>query len=1839
MVSKISRKAVLITAAVLAVIGLASWGVWWYFFSGWQLRAVEDEETAYILRVEGPEDTRLVDGKPVPDSVRVFYDMPVARADLIGRRIDKGIGIHPEIKGEWSFTGDSVLTFTPETDWLPGTEYKVSLDSNIFSPEIEVKDTGFSFMSPAFDGRVAEQSFYEDARDSRKKYATADFRFNYPVDPESMSKNIKISSTSGRKYDFESKLYDNGYALHVQTGPLQIAKDEDFITIQVDGLDNAVNKKALPEVLSARVKVPSVETFFKLNSLKVSVVHNEQNDGRPEQILFVGFSTRVSPSELKTKLSLQYSPEPCYKLRKKIQEKQAGTQVGTKALPLMEIPGNDDTAAKTLMFKFDETRREGCLIASVAPGVRSVEGFELTKAYTEFLEIPNYPLEAGIVFDGAVMPLKGSRSVAFVSRGVDQLNVKVARINSKNLNHLVTQTSGDFAHPLFRNYNFTQDNISEVFEEKLSVRVSHPAEPNYASLDLNKYFENNKGVFLLKVQGQSGKNNFSPEDSRLVVITDLGIVVKENLDGSRRIFVSDISKGGPAENALVEVLGKNGLPVLSRQTDSSGMAEIPDLRDFINDKEPVVYKVSLNDDVSFIPVWRADRRLDYSRFDVGGEYDGTSAPDSLKAFMFSDRGIYRPGETAEFGIMIRRKDLSAPANLPFVVEVRNPSGDIVSSRRFVSGALGFSEYEMKLSPTALTGNYSLTLYSEEKDGKRFIASTDFRVREFTPDTLRINAEWHNFKHKGWFSGDELTAAVSLYNLYGNPAAGNRLKASYRLMPSGFSFPEYQGYVFRDPLQNTDKPLRTYDDVLPETQTDTAGNGKLNINFADFERGTYRLSLLVEGLEQGGGRGVGTLLSALVSPNRRLIGWKTDSDLEYVHKNSQHHVDFIAIDNHLRQIDGTDLFLSSYRRKYVSTLVEMPNGTYRYQMVPKNQELFRRPWEIAAAGTPVELDTSAAGDYFLAVENAEGALLAKVPYTVAGNSDMGYGIDKEAGLEIKLDRKEYKAGDEIKMQISAPYKGYGLITIERDRVLAHKWFKAETSSFAEKIRLPENVEGNAYINVALFRDINAREIFQPPLSYGIVPFAVNKDEHRLKINLNTPETVKPGEDLVVRYTTPEASKVIIYGVDEGILQYGGYRLPSPLDRFMPVKALQVSTLQIMDLIMPDIRFLQTLRAPGGDSGYGAETLAGHLNPFARRQNKPVAFWSGVLDASAGENEYVYKVPETFSGEIKVMAVGLSETRFGSTSKAVTVRGDFALIPSGAFNVSPGDEFVIGLSVGNLVKNSENAYPVNVSVDPGAAFEVIGDSSRKLTLAEQGSGLVSFRLRALPKLGAHEIRFSAVVEQDTARRASLPYSLSIRPAAPFRTNVVLGYEKSKLKLKDFAENLYPEYRRQMVTASSSPLVLAQGLIEYLNKFPHACTEQTVSKIFPVMEVFFKYPELVKKIDVYALFDNAMGILRTRQTLSGGFRSWDMPGLPVDRFDSVYAAHFMVEAKKKGFNVPENMLQKALDYARIQAAAAPSGIDDIVPAYAAYVLVLNGDTAGNYLRNLEDYYQKTYPKKWKQSLAASFMASSYALLQDKTKAGKLSGRFEAEKVPPEFVAMDIYLRAAHFAENFSGLDKKETELLLRPLTEGRYNTVISAYSVLALNAAGRSENDKNISFSAKPVEYTPFPGVSFLPSTRELTVSSPEPFYYAVSQEGYSAAETISPLSDGLEIYQEITDKDNNIVSAAKTGDELTVKIRYRSKNGEYVNDVALVSMLPGCFEVVSENIDDAAAVDSADIREDRVVVYTTAAPDYRELSYRVKVVAEGNFVVPPLYAEALYNPLLRANTAGGAFNAAK
>jgi len=251
----------------------------------------------------------------------------------------------------------------------------------------------------------------------------------------------------------------------------------------------------------------------------------------------------------------------------------------------------------------------------------------------------------------------------------------------------------------------------------------------------------------------------------------------------------------------------------------------------------------------------------------------------------------------------------------------------------------------------------------------------------------------------------------------------------------------------------------------------------------------------------------------------------------------------------------------------------------------------------------------------------------------------------------------------------------------------------------------------------------------------------------------------------------------------------------------------------------------------------------------------------------------------------------------------------------------------------------------------------------------------------------------------------------------------------------------------------------------------------------------------------------------------------------------------------------------------------------------------------------------------------------------------------------AQYVYLLANHFPDRLKALQGKGIRELVAPVFGGRYNTIGASYTMLALAAYGKAVEsntaDGKIAIGelladgvkqALAVQRQPF--VSATPSVQAqaVTLSGESPFFYQVSQAGFELGMTKQAISQGLEVQRDYLDSEGHEVKQLAQGQEVTVRLRIRSLESAQVDNVAVIDLLPGGFEVLRDSVPREARewlADYVDIREDRVIFYGSFSSRVTELQYRAKLTAAGRFMVPPAYAESMYNRSVHARSLSDEF----
>jgi uncharacterized protein YfaS (alpha-2-macroglobulin family) len=1877
------RQTAVLATATMLLLG-AAYGGWRWYES--RPRPVETQFT-----VTSPGLTCYA-CEPVgkPDPLLVRFDSSAAPLAQTGKDLDPQAGavrMTPAMNGVWHWDSDRVLRFQPAQDWPIGSRFSITLARRgSVAPHIRLKDYAFTFETPPFRARLGETEFHQDPVVATDKKVVVTVTFTHPVDPERFEKRVSLTLFERVTDTMEKErgktaftvLYDkqrlNAY---IHSSQLAVPDKRGRLAIRIEpGVRAARGGNETDAQLTANVNVPGLYSL-EVDRVGLEVARDEREE--PSQVLVISMSQSVLERDMPRSVHAWRLParHPDPRLQAQFEQYSHGkpyrwSEVNVTSdilessteLPLSQIPGEREHYE---LHSFRHNAAPGeYLYIKVDRGLRSFGGYILGETFEGVYEVPQYPGELHIAQQGSLLALSGEKALTVLTRGVAAIHVEAGRLLPLQIQHLVSQTQGAFGAPVFKSWNFDAADITERLTETITLPRLEPGTAHYTAIPLARYLSHDptdhRGIFFMRVQAWDTVHARPSEeplnDTRLIVLTDLGLLAKKSLDGSRDVFVQSIHSGEPLADVRVEILGRNGLPVLTATTDADGHVHFPDLRSFKREQQPVLYLAHRGADSSFLPIEDRDRRLDLSRFEVGG-VDNRVDKGTLSAYLFSDRGLYRPGEEIRAGVIVRTQDWKGSMQgIPLRLGITDPRGVLIRSERFTPGAAGFAEIRQATRVSSPAGNYTLSISIVHPQGNvDLIGSTTVQVRDFLPDRLRMSTHFSTEVSEGWVSPEGLQARIDLQNLFGTPAAHRRVTAHLTLSPAFAAFSGYPGYQFYDPQA----ARQGFEETLAPGTTNDAGEAAFDLNLQRFARATYRVVVDTEGFEADGGRGVGSAAAQLVSNMPYLVGWKADGDLGYVSRDARRAASFIAIDPRAHQTEAGHLKLVRLETRYLSTLIRQNNGTYRYESRRKDVVLDEREITLPKTGLTLPLESANPGYFAYVITDSAGERLARMEYHVAGDANLTRALEKDAQLEIALARTDYSAGDEIEMQIQAPYTGAGLITIERDRVYAWHWFRTSTTSSTQKIKLPAGIEGNAYVHVAFVRDPGSEEIYTSPLSYGVRPFSINLDARRTAIRLDVPARVKPGNTLEIGYSTRRPARIVVFAVDEGILQVAGYHTPDPLSHFFQKRSLEVTTSQILDLIMPEFRRGDLGAAPGGDQG---SAIGRHLNPFQRKGDKPVVFWSAILDSDSTPRELEYAVPDYFNGTLRVMAVAVADEAIGVAESRTLVRGDFVLSPNAPTTVTPGDELEVSVGVANNLAGSGAAAELTVSLETGAALQIVGEASRTLTISENHESSVHFRVRTLDRLGAVKLEFSVASGVVAARRR---IDLSVRPATPYMTSLAAGSMKRGSKDVELGRDLYPEFRSLEASTSRVPLALAHGLVTYLANYPYACTEQIVSQAMPALLLAdrpeFGYVRAQPGASLEGLIDE----LRVRQNDAGAYKLWP-GGSTVVEFVSLYAQHFLIEATGHGNAVPASLIESGNAYLRAIAIRDGNNLaDERNSAYAIYLLTRQGQVMSAQASALRKRLTERYRGQWEQDIAAAWLAASFELMRQDDDAAKAIApmRFAVPLQPEVYddaMTRDgflLYLLSKHFPERLAAIPPAALENLATRINQNVFHSLSAGTTLLALDAyitATHADSDPQIGISelvrnggtVRPLRLPEglMPKVHFSGEARGLrfTSSSDLNAFYLVNQSGFDRTPPHEAIVKGFEILREYTDEAGHRLTQVRMGDQVNVHLRFRAiQDHTTVAAVALVDLLPGGFELVIPQGESGlcsfcsgngtANLSYADPREDRVVFYGTLTSDVQEIVYRIKATNIGTYTIPPAFGEAMYDRSLLARSVAG------
>lgn len=1793
-----------------------------------------------------------------------------------------GVVMTPSVPGSWRWTGPTSLHFSPQKQLQAGTVYSIDLSGLRIPQRISAAPLRLRYQTQPQGVSFQRETIWIDPAARGTHAVSIPVQFVWPVDTSGIERRTTLTpsgAATGLAFGPLRFVWNENRDQAVISAPIASLSGENTpAVLKISGMPAFIMKnngtRNFPDAAAkAASRSFTVSGSSRLMQIKDITLRKDFDSGlNTRYVLELKTSLHVRPADLEKFLDITELPARI--------DSSAVSDTDWSKMP--SLSANDFKNGKKLTpvlltssepssrFVYTIPAESGRYIAILLKnGLPSTSGLTLAAPYLRVIQAPDMGSGLSFLQPGSILTLSGSKKLDIYAMGLDEIRWKARRVR---LPFLAMLTKNIF---LEENGSSDAEDItalSETVEGRISVPVGPQGRAAFPRLDLAPLIggsnDDVRGVMQIALEGyRSGRKEASV--SRFVLVSDIGLVAKRTADGSYQVFCQQLSNGTACQGATVSLLAANGTALATAKTNSTGLAVFPKVPSGPDAGSPAAVTAENGSDLAWLSLRDKSRTLDMSAFETSGRH---AVGDGLIASVFTQRGMYMPGETLHFGTVIRRFDWQPlPAELPLEAVLTSPTGIVLQKTKIVPGTDGLAEISWDSPSDCATGTYRLDIQlpsgrGSGEDGK-ILGSCSTRIEEFEPDTLAMQTEFAPSRPKGWVRTDssapKSSVSVSLSTLYGTAAAGHSVHTSLTATPARLHFKGFENYTFFDatpPLSET----RTQELAAAVTDSD----GKVNISLpVSGYRGTFSGSVQLEGFEAAGGRGVTRRIDSLFSPLAVILGYrpvKSANNLGCLMQNAEAGLHFIALDNNLSNVVLQDVTVAFANRRYVNSLVVDARGEYHYDDTPVDSPISSKTAAVTENGLDVALDTSRPGDFLLTLKDKNGTILASVPYTVAGNDltlpqgETGTAGLAKSDLRLILDKKDCRPGETLKMHLSLPYEGTGLITIERDTVLAHKWFQAKAGETIQEITVPENFEGRGYVSVLFNRSQSSSALAMKPMVYAAAPFLCGMAARDMGLSLSVPETVLPGSTLGIRVKAAHPGRVVLFAVDEGILSLTGFASPNPLNDLLADRSLDTVTAQAFDLLMPDHARLQG-RIPafgGGMSSPGGR----FLNPFRRRSEPPFAFWQGIADVSPDGTVVNVPVPAYLSGRIRVMAVGSActpEKRLlaGSARSESAVRGSLIMHPVLPLAAAPGDAFKGAVIVSNTLPGSGNAR-VHVTIAPEKGLTLNGRTEADLTIPENGEAVVPFEAQAADILGPTGITFKASATGSGHPEAVRRQELSVRPGTVRRITESTGKPQGSMDIQ-VSRSIYPFDAANTLTVSQGPVAAFRAVVSKLNGYPYSCTEQLISRAFPYVSALGS-PRLTALLPsrdsdpastrkaMEKEIQSAVQAIRRSFESESGVSLW--PNMPPNDFVTVYAGDFLISLRDHGREVP-GLTESVLDCLEHLAGRESNDLQDArIKAYACWVLLRSGRIMTQEISRLRTWLNQ-YAPQWKDDVTAVLLADclwKLRLFRDAQtlmpKTIRLQNYDRSELFTPAVaLAITTAVRGAAPWNAFGGAPFDD--LLARALSPSCTTTALAltarALSVQTLPSEGASnirlscvDGDSSTSMQSSDIL-----AELNAPLCRKFRIDAPGSLgklFWHLTTSGFDRTPPVNS-EHGISVSRRYLNTVGEPIEKARVGDVITVEIRARASKS--IRNAAMVDLLPGGFEQILDErgrpVSQGSSPDHAERREDRTLLFTKLDTNECVYTYRVRAVTAGRFLIPSLSAEAMYQPELNGTSGGG------
>ncbi|MEL1266195.1 alpha-2-macroglobulin [Pseudoxanthomonas putridarboris] len=1521
---------------------------------------------------------------------------------------------------------------------------------------------------------------------------------------------------------------------------------------------------------------------------------------------------------------------------------------------------------KGLVLRFPSVEAAKDYQVALRAGLSAADGTRLGQDDTRKVHTGEVDPAVGFASQGSVLPARESRGLPVVSINVPEVDVEFLRVGEKQLPKFFSEYQrggrrGSWDLDSDYGDNTPLGKLAEPVYLNRFVLGGKPNERVLTYLPIQDIRELQDPGLYFAVMKRTGK--YSGEfETAFFTVSDIGLHTRAYKD---KLFVhtAALRDGAAIGGVELRVLDARGEPVLTGKTDGNGNA----LLNYTLDAGHVLVAMR-GKDVSMLPFNQP--ALDLSEFTVSGREQAW-----FDVFAWSGRDLYRPGETVRISALLRDNDgkpVAAPkeGSQPVFLRLKQPDGKVFRETRLQPGEQGYFSFEQAIPQEAPTGRWQVE-FRTDPASKEAVQGMTLRIEEFLPERMKLDLESAQAALR---PGEPLKLSATAAYLYGAPAAGNRFTAKLAVAVEQHPLEQLPGYFFGDPTMELPREAK---DIIDTTLGDD-GVLKEDIALPAEAKPRSTIAAIVSGsVYETGGRTVNRTLKRVMWPADTLVGIRPlFDDKDGADANANAGFELVRVDAAGKPRPGQGLKATLVRelRDYHWNYSE--DGGWDYDFTRRFENKETKTLDVGATAAKIDFPVEW-GEYRLDVFDPATGLTTRYPFRAGWSwDDQNRGLDARPDkVKLSLDKTAYRAGDTLKVVVTPPHAGKGLLMVESDRMLYVQAIDAKPGSTFSIPVTKDWERHDVYVTTLVFRGGSAPSKITPARAVGVAHVPMDRRDRRVAVGLSVPAQMRPEQDLPVTVSVPElagqSAHVTVSAVDVGILNITRFPVPDANAQFFAQRRLGVDAYDIYGRVIESFEGGSARMRFGGDMALAALPQA--KRPTSRVQT--VDLFSGPVKLDAKGNARVaLKVPD-FNGTLRVSAMVYSDTRYGNRDRETLVRAPIVAEASLPRVLAPGDRSTVTLDVQNFTGKPGD---FKVQVDGEGPLN-IAEGGRNATLAADGKRTLSFPISAGEGYTTAKVR---VRVEGNGFKVDRRYDVPVRAGWPsvLRSQTRVLDELAPVEMgAGFADGLMSGSVTARMTVSALPPIPFASALQGALEYPYGCAEQTTSKGYAALELDDATAKLLGVTGLDAKkrrerMEGAFGRLASMQVANGHFSMWGNddyvnPGL------TPYIAEFLLDAREGGFAVPDAVLQKALTRLNEDLLAGGAqfyGYDHrdhlkfANQAYAGYVLARVNRAPLGTLRALYDNERG----KSLTGLPLVHLGIALSLQGDRNRGEKaIAEGFAKTGDRPEYLGDygtrlrdDALMIALVHERKLSRPEYDRRSVSLGRELDARRNSGwlwLSTQEQVALARLGKAlmvDQSKQVSGqwsvggdaeAIAPVRLfgrgfdhaTLSRGVRFVPE------GSP-PLYASLEVAGVPRA---APAPDnrqiGIERRYYTTDGKEWSGGSLKEGEALIVRVGITANVA--MPDALFTDLLPAGLEIENFNLGDAkqwaevvvdgisvsdrssaADVKHEEFRDDRyVAALKLGRGSTAKVFYLVRAVTPGTYTVPPPLVEDMYRPDIR------------